>query len=280
MLETRADGPPNWQFGEARDTSPGPPALPRIDRLEISDASVRYHDLGSGRNLTAELPRVAGRTDPDLKLNASGKVQGERLDLDITGAALAQLENGAEPYPASLALKFGQSDLHGDLSLDLFKEVPVIRAKLASDRVVTTDFTALFERQQRVNARSRSLPATRSVRSRKCCPKPARKASAAPPSTQTSCPRSMPSCSIRSPSSKVRSLALRDLNLNAALHDRLPTLTLTGGGQYKGKPVVLDLQVGAEGEQDQTLPMSSMPGSRLGQTRITAVRRDQKARAT
>ena len=57
-------------------------------------------------------------------------------------------------------------------------------------------------------------------------------------------------------------LALRDLNLNAALHDRLPRLALTGGGQYKGKPVVLNLQAGAEGEQGQTLPMSSTPGSR------------------
>ena len=148
MLETRPDGPPNWQFGGAQETSPGPPALPRIGRLEISDASVRYHDLGSGRNLIAGLPRIAGRTDPDLKLNANGKVQGEPLDLEITGAALAQLENGAEPYPASLALKLGQSDLRGDLTLDLFKEVPEIRAKLASDRVVTKDFTAILQRQQ------------------------------------------------------------------------------------------------------------------------------------
>ena len=59
LLETRPDGPPNWQFGEAEETSPGPPALPRIGRLEISDASIRYHDLGSGRNLTAELSRAS-----------------------------------------------------------------------------------------------------------------------------------------------------------------------------------------------------------------------------
>ena len=92
----------------------------------------------------------AART-PDLRLNATGEVQGEPLDLEITGAALAQLENGATPYPASLALKLGQSDLRGDLTLDLFKAVPAIRAKLASDRVVTTDFTALAQRQQGVN---------------------------------------------------------------------------------------------------------------------------------
>ena len=149
LLETRPDGPPNWQFGEAKETTAGPPSLPRIDRLEVSDASIRYHDVGSGRDVSANLTRIAGRTDPGLTLNATGKVQGEPLDLEITGAALAQLENGAEPYPASLALKLGQSDLHGDLTLDLFQEVPAIRAKLASDRVVTTDFTAILQKQQR-----------------------------------------------------------------------------------------------------------------------------------
>ena len=206
LLETRPDGPPNWQFGEAEETSPGPPALPRIDRLEISDASVRYHDLGSGRNLTADLTRIAGRTDPGLKLNATGKVQGEPLDLEITGAALAQLENGAEPYPASLALKFGQSDLRGDLTLDLFKEVPAIRAKLASDRVVTTDFTALSPTTAAASTpRLRSLPASRSVRSTKCCPKPARRARRRRLRSKPAACCSMPSCSTRSPSSKVRS---------------------------------------------------------------------------
>jgi uncharacterized protein involved in outer membrane biogenesis len=51
LLETRPDGPPNWDFGKAAETSRGPPALPRIGRLEVSDTSVRYHDLGSGRNV-------------------------------------------------------------------------------------------------------------------------------------------------------------------------------------------------------------------------------------
>jgi AsmA family protein len=131
LLETRPDGPPNWQFGEAEKTSRAPPALPQIGRLEVSDASSRYHDIGSGRNVTARFTRIAGRTEPGLKLNATGKVQGEPLDLEITGAALAQLENRATSYPASLALKLGQSDLRGALTLDLFKEVPAIRAKLA-----------------------------------------------------------------------------------------------------------------------------------------------------
>ena len=268
LLETRADGPPNWQFGEGKDTTAGPPSLPRIGRLEISDAAVRYHDLGSGRNLTAELPRVAGRTDPDLKLNASGTVQGERLDLDITGAALAQLEKGAEPYPASLALKLGQSDLHGDLSLDLFKEMPVIRAKLASDRVVTTDFTALFETQQRVNVEKPSGDPERTLE------EVLSEAGGESVSGTAFDPNQLPALDAELQYSIAElqgpDLALRDLNLNATLHDRLPTLTLTGGGQYKGKPVVLNLLAGAKAEEGPHATYVIDARIEAGQTRITA----------
>jgi AsmA family protein len=123
LLETRPDGPPNWQFGEAKQTIAAPPALPRIDRLEVSDASIRYHDISSGRDVSANLTRVAGRTDPGLTLNATGNVQGEPVKVEITGAALAQLGSRAGPYLASLALKLGQSDLRGDVALDLEKEV-------------------------------------------------------------------------------------------------------------------------------------------------------------
>jgi uncharacterized protein involved in outer membrane biogenesis len=138
LLETRPDGPPNWQFGAA-EASRGSPAVPRIGRLEISDISLRYRDVGSGRNVTAALPRIAGRTDPGLRLNATGKVKGEPLDLEITGAALAQLENSAEPYSASLALKLGQSDLRGNVTLDLSGPRPFIGVDLETDRLRAQD---------------------------------------------------------------------------------------------------------------------------------------------
>ena len=270
LLETRPDGPPNWQFGEAEETSRGPPALPRIGRLEVSDASIRYHDLGSGRNVAAELPRIAGRTDPDLKLNAHGKVQGEPLDLEITGAALAQLENGAEPYPASLALKLGQSDLHGDLSLDLFQEVPAIRAKFASDRVVTTDFTALLQRQQRGDA-TLEKPSGEPERALE---EVLSKAGGESVGGTAFDPNQLPALDAELQYSIAElqgpDLALRDLNLNAALHDRLPRLALTGGGQYKGNPVVLNLQAGAKGEPGSNAAYVIDARIEAGQTRITA----------
>ena len=63
-------------------------------------------------------------------------------------------------------------------------------------------------------------------------------------------------------------MALHDLNLTAALHDRLPTLALTGRGQHKGKPVVLDVQVGAAGEQEPNAVYAIDARIELGQTRL------------
>jgi AsmA family protein len=267
LLETRPDGPPNWQFGGAKEASPGPPAVPRIDRLEVSDASVRYHDLGSGQNLTAGLTSIAGQTDPELKLNATGQVQGEPLDLEITGAALAQLEN-AEPYPASLALKLGQSDLRSDLTLDLFKEVPAIRAKLASERVVTTDFAALAPQQQGVDGRPENP--SESGRALDEMLSKAGQESGGAGFDPDQLPRLEADLQYSIAELQGPELALRDLDLNASLHDRLPRLALTGSGQYKGKPVVLDLEAGAEGEQGPNARYAIDARIEAGQTRITA----------
>jgi uncharacterized protein involved in outer membrane biogenesis len=270
LLETRPDGPPNWQFGEAQETSPGPPALPRIGRLEVSDASIRYHDVGSGRDVSANLTRLAGRTDPGLTLNATGKLQGEPLDLEITGAALAQLERRAEPYPASLVLELGQSDLHGDLTFDLFREVPAISAKLASDRVVTTDVTGLLQRQQHGNVTPEKLSGERE----RALEEAWAKAGQAGVGGTVFDPNQLPALDAELQYSIAElqgpDLALLDLNLNAALHDRLPRLALTGGGQYKGNPVVLNLQAGAEGEPGSNAAYAIDARIEAGQTRIIA----------
>ena len=197
-------------------------------------------------------------------------MQGEPLDLEITGAALAQLENGAEPYPASLVLKLGQSDLHGDLSLDLFQEVPAIRAKFASDRVVTTDFTALLQRQQRGNA-TLEKPSGEPERALE---EVLSKAGGESVGGGAFDPNQLPVLEAELQYSITElqgpELALRDLNLNAALHDRLPRLALTSRGQYKGKPVVLNLQAGATGAPGPNAAYVIDARIEAGQTRITA----------
>jgi AsmA family protein len=267
LLETRPDGPPNWQFGDAKETSPGPPALPRIDRLEISDTSIRYHDVGSGRDVTANLTRIAGRTDPDLTLNATGKLRGQPLEVEFTGAALAQFENGAAPYPASLALKLGQSDLRGDVTLDLYKEVPAIRAKLASDRVVTADFTALLHSQQPPDA-TREKPSGAPGRAFEEALAKAGQTGGGSVFDPNRLPVLDGELQYAITELKGPELALRDLNLNASLHDRLPRLALSGRGQHKGKPVVLDVKAGAESRPGSNPVYTIDARVEAGETRI------------
>jgi hypothetical protein len=200
----------------------------------VSDASIRYHDVGSGRDVSANLTRIAGRTDPDLTLNATGNVQGEPLEVEITGAALARLEKGTEPYPASLALRLGQSDLRGDLTLDLFKEVPAISAKLASDRVVTTNVTGLLQRQQGVNATLGKPFVEPKGGLEEVLAKAGRDGVGGAVFDPNQLPELDAKLQYLITELQGPELTLRDLNLNAGLHDRLPRLALTGRGQHKG----------------------------------------------
>ena len=121
-LETRPDGPPNWQFPSTEPS--GPPSIPDIGELQIANASIDYLEQGSGRSIAARLPEVSGTTggaDGRMKLAATGTVEGQPLDLRLNGPPAALLE-AAEPYPLAVKLKLGESDLNGDVRLDLGKD--------------------------------------------------------------------------------------------------------------------------------------------------------------
>lgn len=273
LLETRPDGPPNWQFGTG-EPSGGLPPVPTIGSLEVSDASIRYHDLGSEQSITAELTRIAGSTgspEGGLKLNATGRVHGEPLDLDVTGAPLARLENRAEPYSASLALKLGESDLTGDLTVDLWRDMPAIGAKLASDHVKTTDFTSLIAARSADDAALASTLDEAQRELEQAEPK------AGGPSGKLDLfdPSQLPAINIDLQYSIGRlegpALMLQDVSLNAGLHDRLPSLRLTGSGRFRGQPVVLDVQAGpAEGEPQPGAAYSLDANIEAGDTKVTA----------
>jgi len=239
LLETVPNRPPNWRFGQAEEPSQAPPAIPGIGRLEVSDASIRYYDLGNGRSITAVLTRIAGSIgspEGGLKLNATGRVQGEPLDLEITGAPLARLENRAEPYSASLALKLGESDLNGDLTVDLSNDVPAIGAKLASDQVKTTEFTSLIAARSADDA---SLDSTLDEAQR-ALEQAAPKAGGPSGKVDLFDPSQLPAINADLQYSIGRlegaDLMLQDVILKAGLHDRLPSLRLTGSGRFADMP--------------------------------------------
>jgi AsmA family protein len=268
LLETRPDGSPNWQFGPSDEASPGPPALPRIGRLDISDASIRYHDLGSGRNATAELTQIAGSTEGSLKLIAAGKVQGQALDLQMTGAPLGQLETPAEPYPASLALELGRSDLRGDLTVDLSRPRPFISADLESDRLRLQDLTGTPADQ----------PQPPSAGSRRAEPIPPSEASESAPIIAAAgvnfdaLPEIDVDVQFRGDDLEAPEVRLARLELDLKLRDGVAVIGAAGEGTFRERqPVTFEIHAGTEDSLEN--PESRYPldvSLHAGQTHASA----------
>jgi uncharacterized protein involved in outer membrane biogenesis len=286
-LETRPDGPPNWEF--PTEEPAGEPTVPHIGRLRIADAAVHYLDHGSGQSVDAALTEVTGSTDsPDagMQLAATGTVQGEPLDLQLSGPPAAQLERTNEPYPLALDLKLGESDLAGEIELGLGKEVPTISARLRSDQVKTTDLawlTGAAADQPVEEALDEALAnaeqALDEVQEEQA--EPTREDAPAADATADAATRTwfdfdqLPALEADVEYSIGRlegpDLVLHEVSLEAGLHDRLPTLALSGNGTYQDQPVVLDVKAGpAEGEQQAQVPYRIDARIEAGQTQITA----------
>jgi hypothetical protein len=280
-LETRPDGPPNWEFPSEEPSQA--PTVPEIGQLHIADAGVRYLEHGSGRSITANLTEVTGSTDSadgGMVLNARGAVQDEALSLQLTGPPLTQLEQAAEPYPVALSLQLGESDLKGDVALGLGQEAPAISAALHSDQVKTADFAWLTADagtkapleatlNEAVADAERALDEANAEGGQ----------TEAGPADQASRTwfdfDQLPELDADLKYSIGRlegpELLLQDVDLQAGLHDRLPTLALSGNGTFKGEAIVLDVQAGpAEGEQQAQVPYRIDAEVAAGQTRITA----------
>jgi uncharacterized protein involved in outer membrane biogenesis len=240
-LETRPDGPPSWQFASAEESSRGLPSLPRIGRLEVTDALIRYHDLGSGRNLTVELARIAGSTDAAVKLEAAGKAQGKLLDLEIAGAPLDQLESSAEPYSASLALKLGESNLSGRLRADLSGARPFVTADLESDRLRVQDLTMPpLDQPQAAGADDGQAVADRTP--------------AGPPPLLTAAgvnfdalPKFDADVTFRGDEIETPELWFARLAVDLKLRDGVAVIEATGEGRFRdGRPVTFEIHAGTE----------------------------------
>ena len=276
-LETRPDGPPNWEFPSEEPA--GEPTVPHIGRLRIADAAVHYLEHGSGRSVDAELAEVTGSTDsPEggMQLAATGTVQGEPLELQLSGPPAAQLESANEPYPLALGLKLGESDLAGDVELALGKDVPAISARLRSDQVKTTDLAWLTGEAADAAGRAGAGRGRRTSRLDATAEDTAAADDTADAATRTwfdfdQLPALEADLEYAIGRLEGPNLQLQDVSLQAGLHDRLPTLALSGNGTYQDQPIVLDVKAGpAEGEQQAQVPYRIDARIEAGQTRITA----------
>jgi AsmA family protein len=251
-LETRPDGPPNWRFMRRPSL---PPNIPEIGRLQIANASIDYLAHGSGRRVAASLTQVTGSTggtNGKMALAANGTLAGERLDLQLSGPPAAQLETAARPYPVALSLRLGESDLAGDLTLELGKEVPGISATLHSDRVMTADLAKLTA------AGAANAPHAQNGAGKRWFgfdQLPALRADITYAIGQLEGP----------------DLHLQNVQLKAGLANRLPTLALSGNGTFKQEPVVLDVRAGPAGaNQKEGTPYRVNAKIEAGQTKVTA----------
>ncbi len=267
QLETRPDGPPNWKFKES--LAQGPPPIPEIGRLQITDASVDYLDHGSGRSIAASLDEVSGSTGSagsGLALKAAGKVEDSPLALALSGPPAAELLQRAKPYPAEVDLKLGASDLAGKVTLDLGKEVPVVTATLHSEQVKSGELVGLMGAVPGPAARASA----------------AAKAEAVLPAALN--PDRLPQLQADLDYT-IKDLIgpdfeLQNVKLDAGLHDRLPNLALTGKGTFKGEPLTLDVAAGPAEGADLAEPRYRIDADiEAGKSRITAKRRDRRSKA-
>ncbi len=255
-LETRPDGPPNWKF--KKRPSKGPPQIPEIGQLRIADATVHYLDHGSGRNVVANLDEVGGSgTAEGMALSATGELEGQPLHLQLSGPPVAELVQRAKADVVAVDLKLGASDLAGKVTLDLGKDVPAVSATLHSDQVKTTDLAGLIGAAARPGEQAGSE---------------ARPGAALPAGLKPDrLPRLNADLDYTIGQLAGPDLALQDVKLQAGLHDRLPSLALTGAGSFKGAPVTLDVQAGPAKGAEPAQPRYRIDAEiGAGQTRLTA----------
>jgi uncharacterized protein involved in outer membrane biogenesis len=272
-LETRPDGPPNWRFMRRPSL---PPNIPEIGRLEIANASTEYLEHGNGRSIAVKLVELTGSTggaNGKMELAATGAVEGEPLDLQLSGPPAAQLEIAAEPYPVALSLRLGESDLSGDLALTLASEVPGISATLHSNQVKTADLAKLTA------ARAGEASLDDAVAKARQALEQAWNADRSNEKDGAGkrwfdfdrLPALRLNINYTIGQLKGPDLRLQDLDLRAGLADGLPTLALSGTGTFKREPVVLNVQAGPAGGAQQTGTLYRFDAEiEAGQTRITA----------
>jgi uncharacterized protein involved in outer membrane biogenesis len=136
LLETAANGQPNWQMiPPAAPTTPSPPGAPQptpppgktattvsVNTIRIQDGTLAYRDDATGKVMTLGVPRLdATSASPDspLHLDADAVYNGTAFNLIADTGSLTRLQDEAatSPWPAKLALTVGDAKLAADGSI-------------------------------------------------------------------------------------------------------------------------------------------------------------------
>jgi AsmA family protein len=212
--------------------------------------------------------------DPGTLLALAGR---EARDLGDLHLALSLTRQDQIWTLQKIDLRLGQSDLQGRATVQLGQPEPLIAAELASDQIRLEDLRALLPENA---AEQPSGPGPEGAINAAIA-----EAEAALADDERSAEGGggfgLPSDLLPRVDGEVSytigrflgpDLALTGLELHARLTDGLPRLELTGGGEYQGTPVALDVQLGrAEQAADAAYPIQARIEAAATQIQIDGV---------
>jgi hypothetical protein len=119
-LERGADGRGNWTWTPQRDAR-APQTGIDLARVVLHGLDIHYHDARSATRRVVRLDELSGGAgrDRSLRLDARGRMEaGHPYSLSIEGGPLRLLQDDAEAWPFTLAVKARGARLHADGVLD------------------------------------------------------------------------------------------------------------------------------------------------------------------
>ncbi len=155
LLETDADGTPNWTFEDAGAQAPATPAvpveggpgtkLPTVNSLAIEDARLTYRDGVTGQSQSIELKSLSSTADDassPMQIALEGALNGNPIKLSGSVGALQRLLDD-QPFAVDLAGEGGGASFAVKGEIAKPKSAQGIALELSASGSSLADLTAL-----------------------------------------------------------------------------------------------------------------------------------------
>jgi uncharacterized protein involved in outer membrane biogenesis len=111
LLERNSDGAANWVFGDSANAS-SPPSV-RMGSIGVERGLVRYRDPTLRADINVKLQSTAAAADAPASLGftGDGTLRAEPFHIDGQGQGLSALRDIDDPYPLTLHVRAGATDL-------------------------------------------------------------------------------------------------------------------------------------------------------------------------
>lgn len=122
FLEKSTDGKANWEFDVMPVADPAPEdrtEFPIIKQLRIEQGRVAFFDPSTQTDLTAKIASIRGKAGKreSVSLQATGKLQGKKLNIELSAGSLLALQETKVPYQLVITAQVGETIAKADGSL-------------------------------------------------------------------------------------------------------------------------------------------------------------------